>query len=47
MKIIFIILTVSFSIACSSSPPKPPQPEGELSNVNPSEININDLIQKK
>jgi len=45
MRIIILLTSVFLLFSCSSQPPKPIQPEGEISNVNPLEINLEEIFK--
>lgn len=44
---ITLVITTSFLFGCQSAPPKPPEPIGEKSSVNPSTVYLIDLYKKE
>tara|TARA_B100000809_G_C14668622_1_gene362356 strand:- start:215 stop:370 length:156 start_codon:yes stop_codon:yes gene_type:complete len=47
MKSFLFTLALVLSLAaCTSSPPKPPEPKGDKTKVNPIDVNITDLKNK-
>lgn len=44
MKFLCVLLVLLLLTGCSSTPPKAPEPKGELTPVNPSKVIYDDLV---
>ncbi|WP_199868184.1 hypothetical protein [Vibrio anguillarum] len=44
MKFTYVLLGLLLLIGCSSTPPKAPEPKGDLTPINPSKVIYDDLV---